>query len=246
MKIAMLGYGKMGKVIETVILDEAANGGPQDEMSLKITGSNLSELTVENLKTVDAAIDFSTPDTAVANITLCFKAGIPVVVGTTGWLHRMDEVKQLCKELDGTIFYASNFSIGVNIFFQLNKYLAKMMADQPQYKVHMEEIHHTQKLDSPSGTAITLAQGIITETPTKTDWVNEASEQEDIVPIVSKRIEGVPGTHEVSYISAIDTIDIKHTAHSRRGFAEGAVHAARWVVGRKGYFEMKDMLNFKL
>lgn len=246
MKIAMLGYGKMGKVIETVILDEAANGGPQDEMSLKITGSNLNELTVENLKTIDAAIDFSTPDTAVDNITLCFKAGIPVVVGTTGWLHRMDEVKQLCKELDGTIFYASNFSIGVNIFFQLNKYLAKMMADQPQYKVHMEEIHHTQKLDSPSGTAITLAQGIINETPTKTDWVNEASEQEDVVPIVSKRIEGVPGTHEVSYISAIDTIDIKHTAHSRRGFAEGAVHAARWVVGRKGYFEMKDMLNFKL
>lgn len=246
MKIAMLGYGKMGKTIETVILDEAANGGPQDEMALKITADNLGDLTLESLKGMDAAIDFSTPDTAVDNITLCFKAGVPVVVGTTGWLHRMDEVKKLCEELNGTLFYASNFSVGVNIFFQLNKFLAKMMAERPEYKVLMEEIHHTQKLDSPSGTAITLAQGLIDEIATKTDWVNETSDADDVVPIVSKRIEGVPGTHEVSYTSAIDTIEIKHTAHSRRGFAEGAVHAARWVVGRKGYFEMKDMLNFKL
>ncbi len=242
MKIALLGYGKMGKAIEGVVLREAEAGTANNQVVLKIDSGNF---TVADLKDADVAIDFSIPEAAVDNIYKCFEAGVPVVVGTTGWLNHLPEVKIKCTELNGTLFSASNFSIGVNIFFQLNKYLAKLMQQHPEYKLEMEEIHHTQKLDSPSGTAITLAQGIMETLPGKTQWVNEASDDETVVPIVSKRIEGVPGTHEISYRSAIDTIDIKHTAHSREGFARGAVRAAEWVAGRKGYYEMKDMLNFE-
>lgn len=242
MKIALLGYGKMGKAIEQVIVSEAESGAAQNQVVLKIDNNNF---TAADLAVADVAIDFTTPDAAISNMYKCFEAGIPVVVGTTGWLDNLPAVKTKCSEQNGTLFSASNFSIGVNIFFQVNKYLAKLMAQQPQYRLQMEEIHHTQKLDSPSGTAITLAQGIMGEQPDRTQWVNEASDKQTIVPIISKRIEGVPGTHEVTYASDIDTIDIKHTAHSRMGFAQGAVRAAEWVANRKGYFEMKDMLNFE-
>lgn len=238
MKIALLGYGKMGKTIEGIVLSDGIH-----EISHRI---DTADFTAEDIKDADVAIDFSIPTAAVSNIYKCFEAGVPVAVGTTGWLDKLDEVKAKCVETNGTLFYASNFSIGVNIFFQVNKYLAKLMQNQPQYKVAMEEIHHTQKLDSPSGTAITLAQGIMEFQSDKTKWINEASDEDAVVPIISKRIEGVPGTHEIAYASAIDTIEIKHTAHSREGFARGSVQAAEWIVGKKGYFEMKDMLNFEL
>lgn len=183
---------------------------------------------------------------------MCFEAGVPVVVGTTGWYHKFEEVCKTSEEKGQLLFYATNFSIGVNIFFQVSKFLAQKMNEQNQYNVRMEEIHHTQKLDAPSGTAITLAEGIIEYLDDKTQWVNEPSNQDDIIPIISKRIEGVPGTHTITYESDIDSIEIKHTAHSRLGFAQGAVSAAEWLVGRKtqevglkGCFSMKDMLKFE-
>lgn len=225
MKIALLGYGKMGKAIAA--LAEAAG----DEVVLRIGSGNRGELTLEALQAADVAIEVSRPEMAFEHIALCLEAGVPVVCGTTGWLDRLEEAVALCAENEGALLYASNFSIGVNIFFALNKRLAELMDRQPQYEPAILEIHHTQKLDAPSGTAISLAQDIIEQTSRKSP------------PITSIREGQVPGTHEVTYTSPIDTISIRHEAHSREGFAHGALLAAHWIVGKKGFFSMSDVLE---
>ncbi|MEZ4852670.1 4-hydroxy-tetrahydrodipicolinate reductase [Flavobacterium sp.] len=230
MKIALLGYGKMGKVIERIALER------NHEIVLR-KGSNDSFNGLEN---ANVAIDFSVPNCAVENISTCFKNNIPVVSGTTGWLDKYNEMVALCNQNNGSFIYGSNFSLGVNIFFELNEYLAKMMANLEQYNVSMEEIHHTQKLDAPSGTAISLANGIIKNTD-YANWTLETAKKNEI-HIDAKRIENVPGTHSVFYDSEVDQIEIKHTAHSREGFALGAVIAAEWILGKKGVFTMKDVL----
>lgn len=237
MKIALLGYGKMGKTIETL----AIQGG--HEIVLKIDVANQNDLTLENLKKADVAIEFTRPDAVIDNLLLCFKAGTPVVSGTTGWLDRFEEIQAACHKYQGAFFYASNFSIGVNIFMAVNKYLAQLMNDQPQYRIQVEETHHTQKLDAPSGTAITLAEGILQHLHRKTKWVNEPEQQANELSIISHRIDQVPGTHVISYSSEVDTIEIKHTAHSRQGFAQGAILAAEWLRGRIGVFGMQDLLG---
>jgi 4-hydroxy-tetrahydrodipicolinate reductase len=230
MKIALLGYGKMGKTIEKIALERGH--------TIVIKADIGSEYDITD---ADVAIDFSVPEAAFGNITKCIDNGVPVISGTTGWLKDFDKAVALCNKKQGSFIYASNFSLGVNIFFELNKNLAKMMAALDQYKVRMEETHHTQKLDAPSGTAITLANGIIAETSYK-KWTLDTPKADEI-GIVAKRIENVPGTHEIVYESKVDTIEIKHTAHSREGFALGAVIAAEWIIGKKGVFSMKDVLN---
>ena len=232
MKIALLGYGKMGKTIEKIALDRGHS------IVLKVD-KNDSDY---DINTADVAIDFSIPDAAVSNITNCLKNGVPIISGTTGWLEHYDNMVALAKETDGAFIYASNFSLGVNIFFELNKTLAKMMSNLSEYNVTMEEIHHTQKLDAPSGTAITLAEGVIKNTD-YTDWKLEKAEKETEIPIAAKRIEDVPGTHHVTYNSEVDAINISHTAHNRQGFALGAVVAAEWLIGKTGVYSMKDVLN---
>lgn len=240
MKIALLGYGKMGQTIERIALERG------HEIVLKKDEFN----TYEGLSNADVAIDFSIPMVAVENISSCFLAGIPVISGTTGWLEHYDEMVALCTAKNGAFISSSNFSLGVNLFFELNEYLAKMMAKFESYSVDMEEIHHTQKLDAPSGTAISLAKGVI-ENSNYTNWKMETPESNHLsnselvkqIPIVAKRIGEVPGTHTVTYNSPIDSIEIKHTAHNRDGFALGAVIAAEWIVGKHGVFTMKDVLN---
>lgn len=231
MKIALLGYGKMGKVIERIALERG------HEIVLKKDQNN----TFEGLLNADVAIDFSVPDSAVENISECLNNAIPVISGTTGWLVDYPKMAQLCEAKNGSFIYASNFSLGVNVFFELNEYLAKMMANLKQYNVSMEEIHHTQKLDAPSGTAITLAEGVIKNT-NYANWTLETPISNEI-HIEAKRIENVPGTHSIFYDSEVDQIEIKHTAHSREGFALGAVIAAEWLIGKKGVFTMKDVLG---
>ena len=231
MKIALLGYGKMGKVIERIAL----------ERGHEIVVKKSSTSSFDGLQNADVAIDFSLPDVAVENISECLKTGIPVISGTTGWLENYDEMVSLCNEKNGAFIYGSNFSLGVNLFFELNDYLSKMMSKFNQYSVSMEEIHHTQKLDAPSGTAISLANGIIKNSE-YTKWTLENPNENEIV-IDAKRIENVPGTHSIFYQSNVDTIEIKHTAHNRDGFAFGAVIAAEWLVGKKGVFTMKDVLE---
>jgi 4-hydroxy-tetrahydrodipicolinate reductase len=231
MKIALLGYGKMGKVIEQIAVERG------HEIVLKKSSSN----TFEGLKNADVAIDFSIPTTAVNHITECFNTNIPVICGTTGWLEHYNEMEALCQQKNGSFIYASNFSLGVNVFFELNNHLAKIMNNLKQYQVSMEEIHHTQKLDAPSGTAISLANGII-ENSSYNNWTLE-NPKENELHIEAKRIENVPGTHSVFYDSNVDQIEIKHTAHSREGFALGAVVAAEWLAGKKGVFTMKDVLQ---
>ncbi|MNR97750.1 4-hydroxy-tetrahydrodipicolinate reductase [compost metagenome] len=233
MKIALLGYGKMGQVIERIATERG------HEIVLKKDEFN----TYEGLSNADVAIDFSVPMAAVDNISSCFHAKVPVVSGTTGWLEHYDEMEALCKELNGGFISSSNFSLGVNIFFGLNEYLAKLMAPFDSYKVEMEEIHHTQKLDAPSGTAISLAKGVI-ENSSYTNWTLEEAKENEI-HIEAKRIGTVPGTHTVTYNSVVDSIEIKHTAHNREGFALGAVIAAEWLAGKQGIFTMKDVLNLK-
>ncbi|GAA0727401.1 4-hydroxy-tetrahydrodipicolinate reductase [Aquimarina litoralis] len=231
MNIALLGYGKMGKTIEKIATERGHN------IVLTVDKDD----TEYDISVADIAIDFSIPSAAVDNITKCFAAGVPIVSGTTGWLDHYDEIISLCKEKNGGFIYASNYSLGVNLFFELNKKLAKMMHPVEGYNIHMEEIHHTQKLDAPSGTAITLAEGII-ENSAKTNWQLDQGDDKTI-PIVAKRIENVPGTHTVTYTSAVDDIEIKHTAHNRQGFALGAVIAAEWLVGKTGVYGMKDVLG---
>ena len=231
MKIALLGYGKMGQVIEKIALQRG------HEIVLRKS----IEDTFNGLENADVAIDFSAPDAAVENISTALKLGISVISGTTGWLNEYENMVQLCKERNTAFISSSNFSLGVNIFFELNEYLAKIMSKFDTYKVRIEEIHHTQKLDSPSGTAISLANGIIKNSNYE-NWTLENSKSNDIV-IDAKRIENVPGTHTVSYNSDVDLIEIKHLAQNREGFALGAVIAAEWILGKKGVFTMKDVLE---
>ncbi len=231
MRIALFGYGKMGKMIEQIALSRA------HEIVAKIDlGSEDPDF--EN---IDVAIDFSMPTAAFENITKCIENGVPIVSGTTGWLEDYDKAVAFCNEKKGSFIYASNFSIGVNVFFELNEYLAKMMGNLKEYKTSIEEIHHTQKLDAPSGTAITLAEGIISNSE-YTEWELNKSD-EGKLPIHSKRVGNTPGTHTIGYDSSIDSIEIKHTAHNREGFALGAVTAAEWIIGKTGIFTMKDVLN---
>ncbi|RZS93276.1 4-hydroxy-tetrahydrodipicolinate reductase [Aquimarina brevivitae] len=231
MKIALLGYGKMGKTIEKIATDRGHH------IVLRVDKDD----TDYELADADVAIDFSVPNAAVSNITKCITKGVPVVSGTTGWLEEYDKVIALCKEKKGAFIYASNYSLGVNLFFELNKKLAKMMNGISDYEVTMEEIHHTQKLDAPSGTAITLAEGIIANSK-KEKWSLDQGDATTI-PITAKRIENVPGTHSITYSSAVDDIEIKHTAHDRSGFALGAVIAAEWLHGKTGVYTMKDVLG---
>jgi len=234
MKIALLGYGKMGKTIEQIALQKG------HEIVLKVDeNTETFDITL-----ADVAIDFSIPSVAFRNISTCLKNNVPVVSGTTGWLDKFEEATDLCKKNNGGFIYASNFSLGVNIFFELNEYLAKMMGNLSQYDISMEEIHHTQKLDAPSGTAISLAQDIIKHT-NKNSWALDVTNNNTEIPIVAKRIPEVAGTHTVEYKSEVDTIEIKHTAHNRGGFALGAVTAAEWLVGKQGVFTMKDVLGLK-
>jgi 4-hydroxy-tetrahydrodipicolinate reductase len=237
MKIALIGYGKMGKEIEKIALDRG------HEIILKIDVNNPDELTLVNLQKADIAIEFTTPASAIANYKLCFEAGIPVVSGTTGWLEHLSEVHQLCINKNATFFHTTNFSLGVNIFFAINTKLAGLMAKHSEYNVEMKEIHHTQKLDAPSGTAITLAKEIMENIPSKTSWVNHATEIASELGIVSERIGQVPGTHIVKYDSDVDFIEITHCAKSRKGLAFGAVIAAEYSLGKKGILTMNDLLN---
>jgi len=232
MKIALLGYGKMGKVIEQIALQRG------HQIVLKTT-SNTNEI---NLSEADVAIDFSVPTAAVTNISAALNQGVPVISGTTGWLKEYHNIVTLCKQKNGAFIYGSNFSLGVNIFFELNKKLAKMMAKFNSYNIAIEEIHHTQKIDAPSGTAITLANEIITQSNYK-NWTLSPEKKQKSIPITAKRIDKTPGTHTVKYDSLVDAIEIKHTAHSRNGFALGAVIAAEWIVDKKGIYTMKDVLN---
>ena len=231
MNIALLGYGKMGKLIEQIAIRRNHN-------VVAIKDVDTPEI---DYSKVEVGIDFSTPEAAFDNITNCIDKKIPVISGTTGWLDRFDEVKKFCEEQEGAFLYASNFSLGVNIFFALNSYLAKMMSSFEDYDASIEEIHHIHKLDAPSGTAISLADGIIEQT-TYNDWGLEAGSDQTL-PINSVREGEFPGTHLVSYKSEIDDIEIKHTAHSREGFALGAVIAAEWIIGKSGVYGMKDVLN---
>ncbi|MBC7745723.1 MAG: 4-hydroxy-tetrahydrodipicolinate reductase [Flavobacterium sp.] len=247
MNLVLLGYGKMGRAIEQI----AINRG--HKIVLRIDADNQEDLTPENIKTADAAIDFSTPASVINNINLCFEAGIPLIVGTTGWYNQLSSVKLKCEESNNSLLYASNFSLGVNVFFHINKVLASIMNRYSQYEVQVEEIHHTQKLDSPSGTAITIADDIVNRLDRKSGWINERIEDEGqiiIKPeqllIESHRIEEVPGTHTVIYSSEIDEIELKHTANNRTGFAIGAVLAAEWLQDRKGFYNINEMFNFSV
>lgn len=231
MKIALLGYGKMGKVIERIALERG------HEIVLKKDEFN----TFDGLEKANVAIDFSAPNVAVENISTAINHGIPVISGTTGWLENYHQIEKLCNEKNAAFLYGSNFSLGVNLFFELNDYLAKMMAKFKDYKVSMEEIHHTQKLDKPSGTAISLANAVINRTD-KNNWAIENPKEDDVF-IDVKRIDDFPGTHSVFYNSDVDFIEIKHVAHNREGFALGAVVAAEWIIGKKGIFSMKDVLE---
>ncbi|GAA4041933.1 4-hydroxy-tetrahydrodipicolinate reductase [Flavobacterium chungnamense] len=233
MKIALLGYGKMGKVIERIALERG------HEIVLRKSSAS----SFDGLDNADVAIDFSVPSSAVTNISECLNNGIPVISGTTGWLEDYNKMVALCEEKNGAFIYGSNFSLGVNLFFELNNYLAKMMSKFNQYKVTMEEIHHTQKLDAPSGTAISLAKGIIENSDYNIWTLDNPNENE--IQIDAKRIENVPGTHSIFYTSEVDTIEIKHTAHNRDGFALGSIIAAEWLVGKKGVFSMKDVLELE-
>ncbi|GGD03080.1 4-hydroxy-tetrahydrodipicolinate reductase [Hyunsoonleella pacifica] len=232
MNIALLGYGRMGQTIEKIAISRG------HDIILKVDKDD----TDYDISKADVAIDFSIPSVAFNNITKCLENGVPVVSGTTGWLADYDKAIALCKQNNGAFIYASNFSLGVNIFFELNKNLAKMMSNLSQYNVTMEEIHHTKKLDAPSGTAITLAEGVIENNANYDTWKLDETNEKSI-PIVAKRIEDVPGTHTVNYASEVDSITIEHIAHNRQGFALGAVVAAEWLVGKTGVFSMNDVLN---
>jgi 4-hydroxy-tetrahydrodipicolinate reductase len=237
MKIALVGYGKMGKTIESIALERGHT------VNLKIDIDSAADFTKENLLQCDVAIEFTGPHNAKENILTCLDAGIPVVSGSTGWLEDRGEVENFCKEKNGSFLYASNFSVGVNIFFEVNKKLAQLMNGHNEYTISMQEIHHTQKKDAPSGTAITLAEQILQEIPATKKWVNNETTDPEALPIISKRIDPAPGTHSITYSSAVDDIEIIHTAHNRNGFALGAVLAAEYIYNKKGIFTMKDVLS---
>jgi 4-hydroxy-tetrahydrodipicolinate reductase len=235
-KIALIGYGKMGKEIEQI----AISRGHTIVARLNEGDENPEQILKDSAP--DVAIEFTIPGAAVKNMKMCFSLNIPIVVGTTGWYDEMKKVISLCTEGNHSLFWASNFSVGVNIFFRVNTHLARLMKNHPQYTISMEEIHHTEKKDAPSGTAITLAEGILAERKEIKSWINEPSDQ--LLPIISKRENQVPGTHSVSYSSPVDEILIRHTAKNRKGFALGAVLAAEFLPGKKGVFGMEDLLGF--
>lgn len=237
MRILILGYGKMGKAIEEIAEERGHT------IAHKININNTQALKFIDRSEIDVAIEFSQPDAAFGNIKYCLENNIPVVSGTTGWLDRKDDVEALCKQQDGSFFYASNFSLGVNLFFRLNELLASMMEQHPIYATQITEIHHTEKLDAPSGTAITLAEGIIKHLSSKKSWVNEPSDKDEEVSIISEREPNVPGTHIIKYTSDNDEIEIKHTAKSRTGFALGAVLVAEWILDKKGVLSMDDFMK---
>ncbi|HVW59487.1 MAG TPA: 4-hydroxy-tetrahydrodipicolinate reductase [Puia sp.] len=238
MNIALIGYGKMGRAIEEIALERG------HAIVLKTSIDNLEDNTEENVRKADVAIEFTGPESAYGNIMLCLKAGVPVVSGSTGWLDKYEEIKEYCLQKGGSFLYASNFSVGVNIFFEVNRRLAELMAPHPDYDVRITEIHHTEKKDAPSGTAISLAEQIQGKLPRKKRWVNHNSDNLDELSILSQRTDPAPGTHLVRYHSAIDDIEIIHTAHNRKGFATGAVLAAEYIREKKGIFQMKDVLGF--
>jgi 4-hydroxy-tetrahydrodipicolinate reductase len=237
MKIALIGYGKMGKTIEKIALKEG------HEIVLKISSKNAAELNIENLQKADVAIEFSTPQTVFNHIMLCFGADIPVVIGTTAWNEQKNAIEDICKSRNGAMLAASNFSLGVNLFFALNQKLAELMAHHKQYKISLTEIHHTAKLDAPSGTAITLAEEIILQNSSYKNWENKINTKESILSIQSIREPEIPGTHIIQYASTQDIIEVKHTAINREGFASGAILAAQWIIGKKGIYNMKDVLG---
>jgi 4-hydroxy-tetrahydrodipicolinate reductase len=246
MRIALIGYGKMGQLIEEIALEKGHT------ITLRISEDNLGDFTAANLADTDVAIEFTAPHAAYENVKKCIDFGVPVVCGSTGWNAQLPEIKEYCKAKGGAFLHSSNFSIGVNIFFEVNSLLAKLMAKQPSYDVTVKEIHHTQKKDAPSGTAVTIAEQILQQITRKQNWVNTAEAAPNELSIVSERIDPAPGTHEidpapgtheVKYTSAIDDIEIIHTAHNRKGFASGAVLAAEFLKGKKGVFSMKDVLS---
>lgn len=237
MKIALIGYGKMGKAIEEI----AVNRG--HSIVLKIDEYNVSDFNKKNISEADVAIEFTGPHSAYENVKRALEFDVPLVCGSTGWLEKLDEVKKLCTERNGSFIYASNFSVGVNIFFEINRRLAALMALQKDYEVQVTEVHHTQKKDAPSGTAITLAEQILQNLKRKKTWVNRISENTEELEIISERIDPAAGIHKVKYSSAVDDIEIIHTAHSRQGFALGAVLAAEFIKDKKGIFTMNDVLN---
>jgi len=239
MNIALIGYGKMGKAVEEIALQRGHH------IVLKIDVENASDFNQANLSKADAAIEFSSPHSAFDNVMKCLQFKTPVVCGSTGWLDKYEEAKKYCIDNNGAFLYSSNYSIGVNIFFELNKRLAELMASHIEYDVSMTEIHHTQKKDAPSGTAITLAEQIMEKIPRKKNWVNHnISGHPEAIEIISERIDPAPGTHQIKYSSSIDDIEIIHTAHNRMGFATGAVLGAEFISGKKGIFSMKDVLGF--
>jgi 4-hydroxy-tetrahydrodipicolinate reductase len=236
MKIALLGYGKMGKEIEKICVER------KHEICLIIDIDSLNKLTLQNLRKADVAIDFSIPETAYSNIMKCFEADVPVVSGTTGWLDKLDAVIEHCRKNGKTFFCASNYSIGVNIFFEINRRLARLMNNIPEYDVSVEEIHHIYKLDAPSGTAISIANDIIGNLDRKIKWQLNSSDDQTTLRIDAIREGEVPGIHKVKYDSPVDTIEIKHSAKNRKGLALGAVLAAEFLCGKKGYYTMKDLM----
>lgn len=238
MKIALIGYGKMGKAIEEI----ARHRG--HEIVLRITRNNAADCNAANLRTADAAIEFTSPHAAYDHVKTCLEAGVPVVCGSTGWTQRLPELEALCREKKGAFIYASNFSVGVNMFFELNKRLAALMATRNEYEVLIEETHHTQKKDAPSGTAITLAEQILASLDRKKQWVNDLSDNPEDLEIISQRVDPAPGTHHVKYSSVVDTLELIHTAHNRTGFASGAVLAAEYLKDRSGIYTMADVLGF--
>lgn len=237
MRVAIIGYGKMGKAIEPILVSRG------HQVVVKINSQN--PLNVEMLDGIDVAIEISRPDLALSHIQMCLDAKVPVVVGTTGWYDQFENIKERVNKENLSLLYATNFSIGVHLVFALNEQLAKWMKNFPQYEPSIEEIHHTAKLDAPSGTGITMAEGILKHISRKKSWVNRPSEQPEELALTSIREENVPGTHSISYVSDVDTIELKHTAHNRSGFALGAVEAAEWLVGHPGIHSMQEFLNFK-
>lgn len=240
LSIAIIGYGKMGREIEKHALSLG------HKIICTIDNQSEWDSKIDLLKNANVAIEFSTPEAAIHNIKKCFELNIPVVTGTTGWYDSFEQIKQLCNQNNQTLFYASNFSLGVNILFEINKKLASLLNDFDEYKLHIEETHHTQKLDKPSGTAITLAKDITSIIDRYNDWkLIEKSPSIADIPIKANRIDNIFGKHEVIYSSEIDTIEIKHSAKSRKGFVKGAIMAAEWVANKKGIYNMQDMLNIK-
>jgi 4-hydroxy-tetrahydrodipicolinate reductase len=237
MNIALIGYGKMGKAIHEIIKQRG------HEVVLIIDLDNIHEFTSENIKKADVAIEFTSPHTAYKNVSFCLENSVPVVCGSTGWLDKLDEVKQIASKHHTGLIVASNFSVGVNIFFEINKRLAALMDAHKEYEITLKEIHHTQKKDAPSGTAISLAEQILEQIGRKQKWVNEKTLEPDELSIISERIDPAPGTHTVTYSSIIDDIEITHTAHNRTGFAFGAVLAAEFLKSKEGFFGMKEVLN---